>query len=414
MASKSTRFKQVVVKEIPRTSLAEAGIFNLTLPDGSGVVAVANMLWPHHDRNLVEMVKRYIADTQPAVVIMLGQMVDHEAFKSLTEDEKNYLRKPVDMPEVIAARAAGNFDDQLTAMRRAAGEFIASFAIGKTKVLYTPGVRTEHKLMEWAQQEKMFRDNWTSNHPEASDQPSDPNRTLPTDFARFLYLKKSPRVRVLDYESGLLINGHTLYVIGDYKRRHPGDASYLEWEQRGYNIVRSFNGSLASGWHTTSRHTQPELNKAHHQAHEIGYLWDDVLNGHLRDYDVRAQGFFSGEYRMNELFGAVIEVIRGNDGKRSFLGNNFQMYSEDDAGGLPKGGSVSLDDEPTFEDEDWHLPGDEGDGEDVGETEAAAPAAVEAAPAPEAPAQEKPVAKKRVRSTTAKKKPAAKRKPRAK
>ena len=54
--------------------------------------------------------------------------------------------------------------------------------------------------------------------------------------------------RVLDYESGLLINGHTLYVIGDYKRRHPGDASYLEWEQRGYNIVRSFNGSLASGW----------------------------------------------------------------------------------------------------------------------------------------------------------------------
>ena len=55
MASKSTRFKQVVVKEIPRTSLAEAGIFNLTLPDGSGVVAVANMLWPHHDRNLVEM-----------------------------------------------------------------------------------------------------------------------------------------------------------------------------------------------------------------------------------------------------------------------------------------------------------------------------------------------------------------------
>jgi hypothetical protein len=364
MANKSTRYKQVTVKEIPRTSLAEAGIFSLTLPEGAKVVAIANLLWPHHDRNLVQLVKNYIADVKPTAIFMLGQMVDHEAFKSLTEDEKNYLRKPVDMPEVVAARGAGNFDDQLKHLRKAAGEFITSFAIGDSKIFYTPGVRTEHKLMEWAQQEKSFRDAWTANHPEASDQPSDPSRALPVDFGKFLYLNNSPRVKVLDYESGLLVNGHTLYVIGDFKRRHPGDASYLEWEQRGFNIVRSFNGSLASGWHTTSGHSHPELKKHHHQAHEIGYLWDDVLNGHLRDYDVRAQGFFSGEYRMGELFASTIEIIRGADERRSFLGGNFKLYSETEAGGLPKGTSISLGDEPVSDDEDWNISEGEDEGND--------------------------------------------------
>lgn len=63
MANKATNYKQVVVKEIPRTSLAEAGIFKLTLPDGSRVVSIANSLWPHHDRNVHDMIMRYLRPT---------------------------------------------------------------------------------------------------------------------------------------------------------------------------------------------------------------------------------------------------------------------------------------------------------------------------------------------------------------
>jgi hypothetical protein len=93
MPNKSTKYKQVTVKEIPRTSLVEAGIYRLTLPDGAKVVALANARWPHHDRSLDAMFKKFITDFQPDVVVLLGQMLDHEAFKSLTEDERNYLHK---------------------------------------------------------------------------------------------------------------------------------------------------------------------------------------------------------------------------------------------------------------------------------------------------------------------------------
>ena len=109
MPNKSTKYKQVTVKEIPRTSLQEAGIFRLTLPDGAKVVAMANARWPHHDRSLDAMFKQFITEYQPDVVVLLGQMLDHEAFKSLTEDERNYLHKHPDTQEVSTARDAGGF-----------------------------------------------------------------------------------------------------------------------------------------------------------------------------------------------------------------------------------------------------------------------------------------------------------------
>jgi hypothetical protein len=395
MANKATRFKSVVVKEIPRTSLAEAGINKLTLPDGSRVVSIANALWPHHDRNLHQMILRYIAAFKPKLVVLQGQIIDHEAFKSLTEDEKNYLHPAIDSPEVAEARKAGIFDDQLGYLRKKAGEFVASFAASGAKVVYIPGVRTEHKLMEWVQQEKETRDAYVANNPERSDEPTDPNRKVPTDFAKFLYLNQNPRVKVLGYEAGLLVNEHTLFMIGDFKRRHPGDAAFIEWEQRGYNIVRSFGGMLSSGWHTTTKHTQPALTKLQHQEHETGYIWDDLLNGHLRDYDRRAPGFFSGEYRLGELFGECVQIIRGNDDRRSFLGADFKIYSEDEPGGLDNGGVISLDDEEVSPDDDWHYPedGDEGEGNVGGNADTAAtdaqPAVVAeiVADAPKAPAK---------------------------
>jgi hypothetical protein len=410
MPNKSTKYKSVVVKEIPRTSLAEAGIFRLALPEGAKVVAFANGLWPHHDRSLDAMFKQFVTDYQPDAVVLLGQMIDHEAFKALTEDERNYLHKQHDTEEVSIARDAGNFDDQVKSLREQAGAYIRSFAIGKTKVFYIPGVRTEHKLMEWVQQEKGFRDNWASNNPEAADQPSDPDRRIPSDFDKFLYLNKSARVKVLPYESALLINSHTLYMIGDFKRRHPGDAVYVEWEQRQYSLVRSFDGKLSSAWHTTLENTQPTMHKQYHETHEVGYFWDDLRNGHLRDYDRRAQGFFYGEYHLGELFAETAFVMRGTDERRSFVVNG-KPYTETTPGGLNNGGEVDLNDEPLTEDQEWN---DFAEEAPAGEDEVAEAPAPVTESAPVAPAASEPKAapkaapaKKTTRKTV--RKPAKKR-----
>jgi hypothetical protein len=354
MPNKATFNKSVVVKEIPRTSLAEAGIYRLTLPTGAKVVAFANALWPHHDRNLDKMFKDFVADYQPDVVLLLGHMIDQESFRSLTEDERNYLHKLQDSAEVSLARDAGGFEDMVKSLREQAGRYIESFAIGKSKVFYVPGVRTEHKIMEWVQQEKSIRDGWATNHPEAQDFPSDPDRKIPGELDKFLCLNKSKRVKVLPYEAAVLVNNHTLYMIGDFKRRHPGDAVYVEWEQRHYSIVRSFDGKLSSAWHTLVEHTQPTLLKTYHETHEVGYFWDDVKNGHLRDYDKRAQGFFYGEYHLGELFADTAFVMRGEGDLRSFVVNG-KAYTEESAGGLSNGGELSLSDELESDDDEWNI-----------------------------------------------------------
>jgi hypothetical protein len=254
------------------------------------------------------------------------------------------------------------------------------------------------------QQEKGFRDNWAANNPEAADQPSDPDRKIPSQFDKFLCLNKTARVKVLPYEAALLINDHTLYMIGDFKRRHPGDAVYVEWEQRQYSLVRSFDGKLSSAWHTAVENTQPTLWKAFHETHEVGYFWDDVLNGHLRDYDRRAQGFFYGEYHLGELFGETAFVMRGTDGRRSFVVNG-KPYTEETPGGLSNGGEVNLSDEPFSEDDEWNVfsapESEEGsEGEEAGKAvvEAPAPSAEAAvvAPAPTSAASKtKAIAKAR-------------------
>jgi hypothetical protein len=53
--------------------------------------------------------------------------------------------------------------------------------------------------------------------------------------------------------------------------------AHLEWQQRHYPaIIRSLDGKLASGWFSTTEHTQPTLIKKTFQVHEIGYLWNEV------------------------------------------------------------------------------------------------------------------------------------------
>ena len=120
---KATHFKSVVVKEDPKTSLKEAGINTLTLPNGSRVVALGHLYFPHHDRSMVEVVLEYLRATKPAVVFLLGGIVDEEAFKEFGEDQDNYLHQASDAPEVLEALEAGGFEvaAQLLEERAAVG-----------------------------------------------------------------------------------------------------------------------------------------------------------------------------------------------------------------------------------------------------------------------------------------------------
>jgi hypothetical protein len=413
MANKATRLKGVTVEEIAKTSLAEAGIHTMDLPNGKRIMAIANTLWPMHDRNMYEQILKFAADYKPSLIVLLGHMINNEAFQALFESEKNYLQRPEHPKEVLAAMKAGSFDDQIQHLRRAAGEFISSFAVGGAKVVYIPAILTEHKLVKRVSQEKERRDNYVDNHPEAADQPSDPYRKIPLNIRDFFYLNNSPRVKVLPYNSALLVNDHTLLLIGDYKRRNEGDAVLVEWMQRHYPaIIRSLDGKLASGWFTTTEHTQPGLTVAQFQVHEIGFLWDEVENGQLRDYDRRAQGFFAGEYVDGELFGSTIDVLRGADNCRAFYAPNGQIYAEATPGNMPNGNKLTLDDERVSDDVDWVLPvedeGDEGDGEGNKGAEKS-----ESKPAAKKPAR-KPAAKAPAKAAASKKKTTKKVAPKSK
>jgi hypothetical protein len=155
-------------------------------------------------------------------------------------------------------------------------------------------------------------------------------------------LHRNPQIHVLRYGSAVLLNDKTLFMIGDFRRRHGADSSAVEWEQRGYNIVRSFDGKVGSAWRTSANHTLPGLQLNFQEFHEIGYLWDPARMGHLRDYDRRACGFFTGVIEHDELFGQAVPVIRGNDGRRTFVVDAVP-YTEDEPGCLPNGHEISLE-----------------------------------------------------------------------
>lgn len=345
---RGTHHKRVTVKEDPKTSLHEAGIYPMQLKDGMRVVALAHMYFPHHDRSMVEQVLNYLRDTKPEVVFLLGGIVDEDAFKRFGEDEENYLHDYPDAPEVAEAMAAGGFEDQVLALGEMCGKFIERFQEASGgKVIYIPSAThlsmpNEIRLMEWVQQTKRVWDAWVVGHPKAKEHPSDPTISLPKSLDVLFNLHKNPNIHVLRYGSAVLVNKRTLFMIGDFRRRNGADAAGVEHEQRQLNIVRSFDGKVASGWHTTPDHTLPGLQLKFHEYHEVGYLWDPARMGHLRDYDRRATGFFTGVLSHNELFGVSVPVIRGDDGRRSFVVDAVP-YTETEPGCLPNGHEISLE-----------------------------------------------------------------------
>lgn len=346
---KGTHFKSVVVKEDPKTSLAEAGVYSLSLEDGKRVVAIGHTYFPNHDRSLHQVLLQYLRDTRPGVVILLGGIVDEEPFRSLAEEEDNYLHDMPDAPEFAAARQKEGFEAQVLALGKFCGEYIKSFAEASGgKVIYIPSAThlsmpNEVRLMEFVQRRKKVLDAWSENHPDATELPSDPDIELPKKLAQLFGIDGLPEIEVLRYGSAVKVNGETLFMIGDFRRRHPGDASKVEWEQRGLNIVRSFDGKLASGWMTTPDHTLPGLVLNFHEFHEVGYLWDATRMGHLRDYDRRASGFWTGVVARGELFGQSVVILRGDDRRRSFVVDGVP-YTEAEPGALANGKELALPD----------------------------------------------------------------------
>jgi len=345
--AKNTPYKGVVVKEDSKTSLRSAKIHPLTLQNGMRIVALGHIYYPYHDRSLVEQVLQYLRDTKPEVVLLMGGIVSEDAFRSLTDTEDNYLHDHPEVPEVLEAQQAGSFEEQVLALGATCGNFVKSIAqaSGGT-VIYVPSwthlsMPNEVRLMEYIQFKKRLLDHWSSNHAEADETPSDPDIRLPKDLAELLGLTNLPNIKVTRYGAGIKVNGKTLFMIGDFRRRNAGDASKIEWEQRGISVVRSFDGKVASSWMTTPKHSLPTLTLNYWQFHEIGYLWDAIHMAHLRDYDRRAPGFWTGVIVEKEIFGSSVPILRGVDGRRSFVVDG-KGYTEVAPGCLSDGEEIVL------------------------------------------------------------------------
>jgi len=222
--AKGTSYKSVVVKEDPKTSLAEAGINDVTMPDGSRVVAFGHAFFPNHDRALHGLILEYLADVKPALVILQGGMIDENAFRALAEDEDNYLHDFPDSPEVAAARELGSFEKQVLDLGEKCGDYIKSFANASGgKVIYIPSAThlsmgNEVRLMDFIKSKKQALDSWSANHPEAPELPSDPTIDLPNKLAALLKIDSDPRIVTLRFGSAVRLNGHTLFMIGDFRR----------------------------------------------------------------------------------------------------------------------------------------------------------------------------------------------------
>lgn len=344
--AKGTSFKRVVVKEDSKTNLRAAKVHPVTLPNGSKVVVLGHLYYPYHDRSLVERVLQYLRDTKPDLVILAGGIVSEEAFKSLYDEEDNYLHDFDEVPEVAEAKNQGLFEDMVLALGKTCGDFVKQFAEASGgHVVYIPSwthlsMPNEVRLMEYVQAKKRYLDGWMSSHPDG-DVVSDPTKPLPKKLDELLGLNGLANVTVTRYGAGVKINKDVLVMIGDFRRADAGTSSFEEWKRRGVSIIRTFDGKVASGYMTTPKNTLPGLQLNHWQFHEVGYLWDPVLMAHLRDYDKRNPGFWTGEIVEGVVYGRSIPVLRGNDGRRSFVVNG-KPYTENEPGATFDGDEIVI------------------------------------------------------------------------
>lgn len=331
---------QVSIRPLVKTCPEENGLYKLeNLPDGTKIMAIGHAFWPSHDRGVVEIVKKAIADQRPDVLIMLGGMVHEEAFKQVVDeqDEVKRLICSALLPEIAEVREEHEgLEERFLALAKKAGEFIASFAeAGAGHVIYIPSVTgvmpNEIDILRFVSEQKRKADKWAEARAKKNPQEApEPSPEIPEAWSEFIGLKDHPNVTVLPFGAALRI-AKTRFMIGDHKRRHPGTASQVDAEQFGEDVVRSFDGKVSSAWWTTPKHSLGVPVRRYWQAHEIGNLFDLTKQlGYLRNYDRRAKGIWAGTVVGDQLFGASVMVLHGRDKRRSiFLDGN--IYEEDTA-----------------------------------------------------------------------------------
>lgn len=324
---------QVSIRPLVKTCPEEAGIFDLELPNGTRVIAIAHALWPSHDRGLVDAVKKLLADKRPAIVVMLGGMVHEEAFKHVVDADDVIARlvSTTQVPEIVQVRTEHEgMEERFLALAKLAGEFIASFAeVSGAHVVYIPSVTgfmpNEIDIMRFVLTQKEKADNYAERHPKEAVLGPD----IPKGFAEFLGLAGNPNVTVLPFGAALRINKKTRFIVGDFRRRQPGGAVCVDVEQIGENVVRGFDGKVASAWWTTPVHSFGEAKRRHWQGHEVGNLFDlKAQLGYLRNYDKRCKGLWSGVVWDNILHGYSAFALAGKDGRRSLFVDDV-VYEED-------------------------------------------------------------------------------------
>lgn len=356
MAKKNNSFKQITVREHPVQSLFEAGIYGLDMKKGDQLVVVGNLLFPVHDESKVQLTLRHIKDLskQSALtgntvhVVMLGPVVDEESAKSLWNKEMNFIHVQDDPQVVKDALKQRGYDKRMMYFWKQCGKFIRRFAMPGVQLFYIPshinlGLPNEHDMFEEAHTTKRVLDNWTANNPEATDMPSNLGINLPEKIEEAFGLTGAENIQVLPFGAGILVNDNTIVTLGGFRRRQPGDAPHVQWEQTGYSVIMSTDGKSGSAWETRSDSNFPELVVKEIMKFQIGYLWDRNRNGHLGDYHRRASSI--GSWIVGEgglLHGRVAPFLPSKKDGRLQLLIRGKTYLEDKPTTAPLGAKLTV------------------------------------------------------------------------
>ncbi len=314
----------VAIRPQVKTCPEEVGIYTLGLENGTRIVVIGHTYWPSHDHNLVETLKKFLAASRPDVIVFLGGAIHEEAFKAVVDDNDLTTKLigadvPKELDEVMKAHEG--MEERFLELARRGGKFIAEFAeISGAHMYYIPSATgsmpNEIDIQRFVLEQKERADAWADRHPDEAKK----GPPIPLSFGEFLGLDKHPQVTVLPFGSALMVNEDTMFKIGDFKRRHPGSAAKVDWEQSSMNIIRSHPGMVSSAWQTTPVHTLPSTLRDFWQFHEVGNLFSIRKQlGYLRTYDRRCKGFWVGQYEGGKLFGWSIPFQPGKDGRRCFV-----------------------------------------------------------------------------------------------
>jgi len=325
---------QVNIRPLVKSSPEEQGFLDLSFVPGTRIVVTGLQLWPNHDQGLHAALRKFLVSTRPAVTILLGNVLNEEAFKQVA-DSQDRMRKMIASNEVPVVRAIRReyegYEDRFIALAKAGGEFIADFAKASGgHVFYIPSLQASGQLpnemgmFDFVLTQKEKLDKYAERHPdEAVEGPP-----IPTDFAEFTGLKGHEQVTVLPFGAAIRVNEGLVFQAADYKRRQPASASQEDVLHTTESTVRLGDGKVSSVWWTTPKHSLGGAHRRWWQAHEVGNMFDLKQLGFLRNYDRRAKGFWTGTVVGDEVQGTSVTFARGKDGRRGFVVDGVP-YDED-------------------------------------------------------------------------------------